>query len=114
MTIPAGSAATGGPRPAAWDRTVLAWHRTGFALLAGAAVLNRLTADRLGPAALIGLVIASVLVLSTVGAAATDARSRTGDFVRGRDGRPAATLCAAVVVVGLTELAAVLLGGRGG
>ena len=112
-TDPPSKAGTAAPRPASWDRTVLAWHRTGFALLAGAAVLSRLTADRLGPASVAGLVVVAVLVLWMVGAAVADARRRTGDYSRGRDGHRTAALCAGIVVVGLTELAAVLLGGAG-
>lgn len=97
------------------DRTVLAWQRTALSVLVGAAVLSRLTGDRLGTAALAGLAVTALLVLwvvvVVVGAAGP--RGRKPAVVRARDGRPTAALSAGIVVAGLTELAAVLVGGSG-
>ena len=45
------------------DRTALAWQRTALSLLAGAAVLGRLTFDRLGLEALVLLGFAALLSL---------------------------------------------------
>ena len=97
-----------GPPTATGERTVLAWQRTAFSLLAGAAVLSRLTADSLGAAtSLAGLAVTASMVLWVLVVAG---RRTLG---HPRDGRPAAALTAGIVVVGLTELAAVLLGAIG-
>ena len=105
------------PSGASGERTVLAWQRTAFSLLAGAAVLARLTGDRLGLASLAGLAITASLVLwavLVVVVGGVGVRGRSAAAVRDRDGRPAAALCAGIVVVGLTELGALLLGGSRG
>jgi len=101
------------PPAVSGDRTVLAWQRTAFSLLAGAAVLSRLTGDRLGTAALAGLGVTALLVLWVLVAGAAGTRGQTPADVRARDGRAAAALSAGIVAVGLTELAAVLVGGSG-
>ena len=103
---------TGAPSTAIGERTLLAWQRTAFSLLAGAAALNRLTVDRLGAASVAGLAVTVPLVLWLLLVGAGRSRRRTPD-VRRRDGRLPATLSAGIVVVGLTALAAVLVGGSG-
>ena len=103
----------GAPPGVSGDRTVLAWQRTAFSLLVAAAVLSRLTGDRLGAASLAGLAVTALLVLWVVVLGVLGTRGQTPAAVRARDGRAAAALSAGIVVVGLTELAAVLVGGSG-
>lgn len=96
------------------ERTALAWQRTSLSLLAGSAVLTRLTLDRLGVAAFMSLAVAMplaawVLVESRVRQAQ---RARPGGIARPRGGRAAAALAMATFVVGLTELAALLVGSQ--
>jgi uncharacterized membrane protein YidH (DUF202 family) len=95
-----------GPPSTSRDRTTLAWQRTAFSLLAGAAVLSRLTIDRLGAASLVAFAVTALLLLWVV-TVAVGLRGRE----RGRDGRAAAALTAGIVLVGLTELAALALNG---
>lgn len=92
------------------ERTALAWQRTGLSIAVAAAVLARLTYDDLGAWALLALAVS----LGLCGWVLADSRSR----YRGRVGlRPtraglggwSAALCASVVVMGTTELAALLL-----
>ncbi|MGH3314850.1 MAG: DUF202 domain-containing protein, partial [Nocardioidaceae bacterium] len=45
------------------ERTALAWQRTALALLAGSAIVARLTVDRIGALAVLSLVV--VLPLAT-------------------------------------------------
>jgi hypothetical protein len=97
------------PPPTAGEaRTVLSWQRTAFSVLAVAAALWRLTSARVGAPFLLGLALAAFLVL-WVAVFTMSVRGR-----RERDGRPAAALCAGIVVVGLIEIVAVLVGGHGG
>ena len=100
--VPAGPTAAPTAVP---ERTVLSWQRTALALVAGAAVLSRVTADELGTASLLGLALTMPLALGVL--VAGSRRGRPGD------GRPAAALCAGTVVLGVLQLAAVLLGDGG-
>jgi uncharacterized membrane protein YidH (DUF202 family) len=92
------------------ERTALAWQRTALSLMAGAAVLARLTFDRLGMAAVavlgVALLLALWVLLESRGRYEHDTgrRPRT----RSRSGRAPAALAVATVVVGLTETAALL------
>ncbi len=92
------------------ERTALAWQRTALSLMAGAAVLARLTFDRLGLVAVATLGVALVLALWVLvesrGRYDHDAGTRLGE--RARSGRAPAALAVATVVVGLTEAAALL------
>lgn len=93
------------------ERTALAWQRSALAVLAGAAVLTRLTEHRLGAWALLPLVVAAPLC----GWAFFESRARylrsaqVTEDLRKRGGRATLTLTVAVVVIGLTELAAAVL-----
>lgn len=108
-----------GPRPAAGptpdagaanERTALAWQRTALGALAGAAVLARLTVDRLGAAALVGLA-ATLPVCVWLFVEGRGRYRRDPGLVRRpapRGGR--APLALAVAVLASTELAALTLG----
>lgn len=78
--------------------------------MAGAAVLGRLTFDRLGLVAVVPLGVSAALALWVLaesrGRYAHDAGVRLRD--RSRGGRAPAALAAATVAVGLTEAAALL------
>lgn len=52
-----------GPPGAPTERTVLAWQRTALSIAAAAALMSRLTFDRLGVFALTGLLVALPLSL---------------------------------------------------
>jgi uncharacterized membrane protein YidH (DUF202 family) len=94
------------------ERTALAWQRTALALVAGAALLTRLTLDRLGWFAVVSVVVAGPLAgwvfvesrLRYAQAAAVRARPRP------RGGRAPLALALATVVVATVELAALVAG----
>ena len=92
------------------ERTALAWQRTALSLIAGTAVLARLTFDRLGVAAVamlgVALVLAVWVLVESRGRYDHDAGTRLRE--RSRSGRAPAALAVATVVVGLTEAAALL------
>ena len=92
------------------ERTALAWQRTALSLMAGAAILARLTFDRLGLVAVavlgVALLLALWVLLESRGRYDHDAGTRRRQRPRG--GRAPAALAAATVVVGLTEAAALL------
>jgi uncharacterized membrane protein YidH (DUF202 family) len=92
------------------ERTGLAWQRTALALLAGAAIISRLTFERLGLVAFVVLGVVmplSVWVLvETRGRYADDAR--TGSRWRSRDGRAPSAVAAATLVLALAELLAIV------
>jgi uncharacterized membrane protein YidH (DUF202 family) len=94
------------------ERTALAWQRTALALLAGAALLTRLTLDRLGWFALASVLVAGplagwVFVESRLRYAHTaQVRSRAGP----RGGRAPFVLMLATVVIATVEIAALLAG----
>ncbi|MBW4717980.1 DUF202 domain-containing protein [Saccharothrix obliqua] len=88
------------------ERTALAWQRTALAMIAGSAVLARLTADRLGAYALVSLGVTTALGLVVLVAARW--RYRAGR--RGRRGGavlPAAVAGGTVLMI-LVEAAALL------
>jgi uncharacterized membrane protein YidH (DUF202 family) len=93
------------------ERTALAWQRTALSLMAGSAVLGRLTYDRLGLLSLAGVLIAFVLSCWVF----WDSRGRYAHSAgvrmrrRGRGGRSGAALTLAVVLIALTELAAIIV-----
>lgn len=92
------------------ERTALAWQRTALAMLAAAAVVSRLTLDRIGVLAVVSLLVVLPLVLWVMlesrGRYAHDAGVRRRP--RSRGGRAPAFLATAIVLIGLTELAALL------
>ena len=93
------------------ERTALAWQRTALSLVAASAILTRLTFDRLGAVALTSVLLAAPLglwiFLESRGRYEHDAGiSRRA---RSRGGRAPLTLTIATVIVGLTELLALLV-----
>ena len=93
------------------ERTALAWHRTALAIVAGSALLTRLTYDQLGLLALASVGVALPLGLwvfvESRGRYDHDAGVRRRP--RSRSGRAPAALVVATAAIGLTELAALLL-----
>jgi uncharacterized membrane protein YidH (DUF202 family) len=91
------------------ERTALAWQRTALALLAGAAVLSRVTLDTLGALALLSVAVA----LPMTGWVLVESRlrylDRTGDRRRSRPrgGRAPTALLVATLAFAATELAAI-------
>ena len=100
------------PSGASNARTALAWQRTALALVAGSAVIARLTFARVGAVALVGLVLAVMLG----GWVLLESRLRYGqhaglrDRSRPRGGRSPAALTAGTVVVAAMELVALEVG----
>jgi uncharacterized membrane protein YidH (DUF202 family) len=92
------------------ERTALAWQRTALSLLAGAAVLGRLTFAQLGWAAIALLGVAALLCLWVFAESRwryvqqLGVRHRTHE----RDGRAAMSLTVATCLIALTESAALL------
>jgi uncharacterized membrane protein YidH (DUF202 family) len=89
------------------ERTALAWQRTGLSVAVAAAILARLTYGDLGAWALVALVVS----LGLCGWVLAESRSRYRGRVGLRSERAglggwAAALCASIVVMGVTELAA--------
>ncbi|NPC96502.1 DUF202 domain-containing protein [Nocardioides sp. zg-DK7169] len=103
-----GPGAAHGDPGAANERTALAWQRSALALIAGAALLARLTWSSLGVAALVVLSVALVLsawvFVESRGRYAHDAGTRQRP--RSRGGRAPLALAIATALVGATELAA--------
>lgn len=93
------------------ERTALAWQRTALSLLAGAAVLSRLTFDRLGPVGLLSVGVALPLTLWVF----VESRGRYRDTAeirlrsRPRGGRAAAALTLVLVIMAATELASIFV-----
>ena len=94
-------------------RTALAWQRTALSLLAGAAIVARLTLDSLGLVA----VAAFLVVLPLAGWVLWESRAR---YLRGagmrrsprpRGGRAPLMLTLATATIAVTELAALLVRG---
>ncbi len=92
------------------ERTALAWQRTALALLAGSAVVSRLTLDRIGVLAVASVIVTMPLalwvMLESRGRYAHDAGVRRRP--RSRGGRAPGILAVVTVLIGLTELAALL------
>jgi uncharacterized membrane protein YidH (DUF202 family) len=90
------------------ERTALAWQRTALSLMAGSAVLTRLTMEHLGPLALVSVALALPLSLwvffASRGRYSRDAG--IGAKPRSRDGRVPTALTIAIAIVALTEVAA--------
>lgn len=93
------------------ERTALAWHRTALAVVAGSAVMARLTLGRLGVSALV--LLGAALALGGWIVVESRSRYRHGGE-RGhrpaRGGRAAAMLSLAVVLMAMAELAALTSG----
>jgi hypothetical protein len=97
------------------ERTALAWQRTALSLLAGSAAVCRLTIDRLGPLALMCVVVAAPaagwVFLESRGRYRHDAEIQARERPRG--GRAPAALALVTTTIALTELAALLASGPG-
>lgn len=93
------------------ERTALAWQRTALSLMAGSAVLSRLTYDRLGLFSLLSLVLALPLCLWVFVESRARYRHDAGIRLRprSRGGRAPTVLATAIVSMALTELAAIIL-----
>lgn len=91
------------------ERTALAWQRTALSLLAGAAILSRLTYQRLGILSLVSLALALPLCIWVFVESSARYRHDAGIRLRSsRGGKAPAALTAGLVCIGLTELAAII------
>lgn len=91
-------------------RTAFAWQRTGLSVAVAAAILARLTYGDLGAWALLALAVCLALCGWVLVESRARYRGRVGERAeRAGLGRWAAALCASVVVMGLTELAALVV-----
>jgi len=92
------------------ERTALAWQRTALALLAGSAIVARLTVDRIGALAVLSLAVVLPLAVWVMaesrGRYAHDAGVRQRQRPRG--GRAPLVLAVATMLIALTELAALV------
>lgn len=97
-----------------YERTALAWQRTALALVAGAAIVSRLALDRLGVLAGVSVVVAAPVMVWVLWASRRrdHSHSWTRPALHQRGGRAAAALAGVCVVIALTEMAALLVGGR--
>ena len=100
-----------GDASASNERTALAWQRTALALIAGSAVLTRLTFERLGPLALVSVGVAAPLGLWLFFESRRRYRHDAGLAVRTRTRGAAApfALTLATSAVALVEIAALLV-----
>jgi uncharacterized membrane protein YidH (DUF202 family) len=99
------------PAPGVYnERTALAWQRTALSLLAGSAVVARLAFDDLGVLAVLGFLVVLPLVVWVMWESQGRYHHHAGVRLRSRPrgGRAPAALAGVAVVVGLTELAAML------
>ncbi len=99
------------PEPASGaqlERTALAWHRTGLSVVVAAAVLARLTYEDLGPPALVAL--AGCLGLCGWMLLGTRRQRRLAPAERRTVGGWGAAVAGGIALLGLTELAALVLG----
>ena len=93
------------------ERTALAWQRTALSLLAGSAIVSRLTIERIGSAALLCVLAALPVTLWILHLSRVRYRRHTADEQsRSRDGRTPACLALVAVMVSLTELVAIAQG----
>lgn len=92
------------------ERTALAWQRTALSLVAGAAILGRLTFDRLGWLAISLLAIAIGLCIWVFAESRWRYAQQRGLRTRGRQrgGRAAFALALAMCLMALTEATALL------
>lgn len=97
-------------RGAGNERTALAWQRTALAIVAGSAILSRLTFDQLGRAALVSVAIGAPtgvwVLLESRTRYRRDAAGHRRTLPRG--GRAALTLTVATLALGLIELLALI------
>lgn len=101
------------PEPGVYnERTALAWQRTALGLLAGAAIVSRLALGSLGVFAAVAVVVAMPLTGWVLWASRRRYHAHAGRRfrLRQRGGRAPAALAAVTVVIGVTELAALLAG----
>lgn len=93
------------------ERTALAWQRTALSLVAGSAGLSRLTFDRLGPVALVSVVVAVPLSMWVFWESRGRYRHDAGLRIRprSRSARSSAALAIAIVAMALIELAALVV-----
>ena len=99
------------PEPGVYnERTALAWQRTALSLLAGSAVVARLAFDALGLLAVLGFAVSLPLVVWVMWESQGRYHHHAGVRLRARPrgGRAPTALAVVVVVVALTELAAIL------
>ncbi|MCR1783239.1 DUF202 domain-containing protein [Nocardioides carbamazepini] len=93
------------------ERTALGWQRTSLSLVAGAAIMARLTVDALGLAAVLPLAAALILGLWVFAEsrARYDHDAGTRDRARHRGGRAPLSLAIATALIAATELASLTL-----
>ncbi|WP_460800078.1 DUF202 domain-containing protein [Nocardioides pacificus] len=108
---PTRAGAPAGAEGLANERTALAWQRTALSLMAACAIMARLTFADLGGAAFVPLGLALLLAgwvfVESRGRYAHDAGLRPRP--RRRSGRAPTTLAVATVLLGATELGALVL-----
>lgn len=95
------------------ERTALAWQRMALSVLAGSAIITRVTLDRLGVVALIGLAVTVPLCVWVLVESERRYRHDAGPRARARSrsGRTHAVLAFAVALLGTTELIALIAAG---
>lgn len=93
------------------ERTALAWQRTALTLVAGSAVVSRLTFERLGSAAMASFGVAAILGISIFAESRRRYRRRAPTWERSEfaSGRSALAVMLATAAIGLTELAALIV-----
>lgn len=95
------------------ERTALAWQRTALSLVAGAAVMARLTWADLCLVAALPLVTCVGFGSWVFWESRTRYRGDAGRRGRARDGRASGALAVAVMLLGVTEIAALAAVTRG-
>ncbi len=90
------------------ERTALAWQRTALSLIAGSAILGRLTFDRLRFVAVAVLGVAALLCLWVFAESRWRYVQQLGHRPRGRlrGGRAALSLTVATCLIAITQIAA--------
>lgn len=93
------------------ERTALAWQRTALSLMAASAAVSRLTFDRLGLLALLGLAVTFPLTLWVLLESRSRYRHHAGLLPRPRrrSGRAPVILAVAIGSMAITELVAMTL-----
>ena len=94
------------------ERTALAWQRTALSVVVAALVVARLSISRVG-LGVVAVTVAGVVLggwVALEGLGRYRARHGAEERSRTRGGRATALLTVTVVVVALTELAAIALG----